>query len=129
MDLKIIIEKTATGGPEENPPLNAAARIFKVWDFQQLTDVFGDVPYSEALQGNVAGASVFQAYDTQESIYMDMLNELEACNTIFSTPQLNFGGGDLFYGGDPEAWQRFGNSLYLRLLNRCQGPPGSSTNQ
>ena len=38
-----------------------------------------------------------------------------------STPQLNFGGGDLFYGGDPEAWQRFGNSLWLRLLNRCHG--------
>jgi len=121
MDLKVIIEKTAVDGPEENAPLNAAARIFKVWVFHQLTDVFGDVPYSEALQGNVAGASVFPAYDTQESIYLDMLAELEAANTIYSTPQLNFGGGDLFYGGDPEAWQRFGNSLYLRLLNRCHG--------
>jgi hypothetical protein len=120
MDLKIIIEKTDVGGPEENAPLNAAARIFKVWDFQQLTDVFGDIPYSEALQGNVAGTSVFPVYDTQESIYMDMLSELEECNTILSTPHLSF-GGDLFYGGDPAAWQKFGNSLHLRLLNRCHG--------
>jgi hypothetical protein len=121
MDLKVIIEKTAVGGPEENAPLNAAARIMKVWVFHQLVDLFGDVPYSEALKGNEAGSSVFPVYDTQESIYMDMLSELEECNTILSTPQLNFGGGDLFYGGDPDAWQRFGNSLRLRLLNRCHG--------
>jgi hypothetical protein len=121
MDLQVIIEKTADDGEDPNPPLHAAARIFKVWIFHQLTDLFGDIPYSEALQGNKAGTSVFPVYDTQESIYMDMLNELEEANTILSTPQLNFGGGDLLYDGDPEAWQRFGNSLYLRLLNRCHG--------
>src|SRR4030042_4887889 len=119
MDLQIILEKTAPGGENENAPLYAAARIFRVWDFQQLTDVFGDIPYSEALLGNVAGATVFPKYDSQESIYMDMLNELEEANTILSEPQLNFGGGDLFYGGDPAAWRKFGNSLYLGLLNRC----------
>jgi hypothetical protein len=121
MDLKIIIEKTAPDGEEENPPLYAAARIFNVWVFHQLTDAFGDVPYFEALQGNVAGSSVFPVYDSQESIYMDMLNELEEANTILSSPQLDFGSGDLLYGGDPAAWQKFGNSLYLRLLNRCNG--------
>jgi len=121
MDLQVIIDKTAPDGKEENPPLYAAARIFKVWVFHQLTDMFGDIPYFEALQGNVAGSTVFPAYDSQESIYMDMLNELEEANTILSSPQLDFGSGDLLYGGDPEAWQKFGNSLYLRLLNRCNG--------
>jgi hypothetical protein len=126
MDLQVIIEKTAPGGENENAPLYAAARIFKVWVFHQLADVFGDVPYSEALQGNKAGTTVFPVYDTQESIYMDMLKELEEANTILSTPQLNFGNGDLFYGGDPAAWQKFGNSLYLRLLNRCHDAYGGA---
>ncbi len=121
MDLKIIIEKTATGGPEENPALNAAARIWNVWVFYQMVDVFGDVPYTEALRGNEAGAGVFPAYDAQDQIYSALLAELEACNTILSTPQLGFGDCDLFYDGDPEAWQKFGNSLYLRLLNRVHG--------
>jgi hypothetical protein len=121
MDLQVIIDKTAPEGEGENAPLHAAAKIFKVWVFHQLTDVFGDIPYSEALQGNIAGTSVFPAYDSQESIYMDMLNELEEANTILSSPQLNFGEGDLIYGGDPAAWRKFGNSLYLRLLNRCSG--------
>jgi hypothetical protein len=122
MDIQVILEKTAPGGENEDPALYAAARIFRVWDFHQLTDVFGDIPYSEALLGNKAGATVFPKYDSQESIYMDMLNELDTANTIISSllgPQLNFGGGDLFYGGDAVAWQKFGNSLYLRLLNRC----------
>jgi len=119
MDLKVIIQKTGEGGTEENAPLNAAARIFKVWVYHQLVDLFGDVPYSQACKGDEAGTSVFPVYDSQESIYNDMLNELEACNTILSTPRLNFGGGDLFYGGDPDAWRKFGNSLHLRLLNRC----------
>jgi hypothetical protein len=124
MDLKVIIQKTGEGGAEENPPLNAAARIFKVWVFHQLVDVFGDVPYSEALQGNKIGATVFPKYDPQDSIYMDMMNELEESNNILanlSPSQLNFGDGDLFYGGDSKSWQKFGNSLYLRLLNRCHG--------
>jgi hypothetical protein len=121
IDLEVIIEKTAPGGKNEDAGLHAAARIFKVWVFHQLTDVFGDVPYSEALKGNIAGTSVFPAYDSQESIYTDMLNELEEANTILSTPQLNFGAGDVIYGGDPAAWRKFGNSLYLRLLNRCSG--------
>jgi hypothetical protein len=122
MDLKVILEKTAPGGENENNPLYAAARIFRVWVFQQLTDLFGDIPYSQALQGDVAGSSVFPVYDSQQSIYEDMLDELEECNTILSSltpPELNFGEGDLLYGGDSKAWQKFGNSLYLRLLNRC----------
>lgn len=126
MDLQVIIGKTATGEPGEDPALNAAARIFKVWVFHQMTDMFGDIPYFDALQGNVAGTGVFPKYDSQEDIYTDMLNELEEANTALSAPLLNFGGGDLLYGGDPDAWRKFGNSLQLRLLNRCNGAYGGA---
>jgi hypothetical protein len=121
MDLKIILSKTAPGGENEDAALYAAARIFRVWVYQQLTDLFGDIPYTDALHGNEAGASVFPVYDSQQSIYEDFINELNEANTILSSPQLNFGEGDLFYGGDPAQWRKFGNSLYLRVLNRCHG--------
>ncbi len=67
-------------------------------------------------------------YDTQESIYMDFFTKLEEANTLLDlTEVVNFGSGDLIYGGNPEAWKRFGNSLRLRLLNRTAGTPWSFT--
>ncbi len=41
--------------------------------------------------------------------------------------QHNLGSGDLIYGGDPVMWQKFANSLKLRILNRAAGTPWSFT--
>lgn len=66
-------------------------------------------------------------YDTQESIYTDFFSELEEANTLLGSGVINFGSGDLIFGGNPAKWQKFGNSLKLRLLNRCAGTPWSFT--
>ncbi|MEP7258177.1 MAG: SusD/RagB family nutrient-binding outer membrane lipoprotein, partial [Flavitalea sp.] len=63
---------------ENTPRLSnehAMARIWKVWLFHQVTDAYGDVPYSTAVK-DVSDEGNQPVYDTQESIYKDMLNEL-----------------------------------------------------
>jgi hypothetical protein len=132
LDLQIIIDQTtedieAEKQVESNTALLAAAKIMRVWVFSYLTDLFGDVPYSEALQGLYADGIITAKYDTQESIYTDFFNELEEANTLLSSGVINFGSGDLIFGGDPAKWRKFGNSLKLRLLNRCAGTPWSFT--
>jgi len=121
-DLEIVINKCKAGGTEVNPGLEAAARILRAWVYAQQTDNFGDIPYTEALKGDEIGAGVFPKYDTQESIYMDLLKQLNDANNLLATPGLNpLGTGDLIYGGEHANWKKFANSLRLRLLNRCSG--------
>lgn len=93
----------------------AVARIWRVFCFSRLTDLYGDIPYSEAGQGY--NASVFQpVYDTQQSIYADMLKELEeAAQSLDVNNAVTFGASDLVYGGNTDQWKKFAYSMMLRL--------------
>lgn len=89
----------------------ATARILKAYIFWTITDRWGDIPYSEALQGNP-----LPKYDTQESIYTDLLKELREAVDQFD------GGlgmqGDVIYGGNNARWKKFANSLRMQIALR-----------
>ncbi|MBA4054226.1 MAG: SusD/RagB family nutrient-binding outer membrane lipoprotein, partial [Marivirga sp.] len=93
----------------------AVARIWRVFCFSRLTDLYGDIPYAQAGQG--FNQSLFQpAYDPQEEIYADMLKELdEATQSLDPANTTTFGASDLIYGGNSAQWKKFGYSLMLRL--------------
>lgn len=122
-NLMIIMDKTgdyAETESQEDDGLYAAALVLSVWNWSQLTDCFGDVPYSEALQGFEAEGDLTPAYDTQESIYKDLIDvKLVEANNILKDLTLGFGSGDVIFDGDPVKWRKFANSLRLRLLNRA----------
>ncbi|MEM6965629.1 MAG: SusD/RagB family nutrient-binding outer membrane lipoprotein [Bacteroidota bacterium] len=92
------------------------AKIWRVVIFHRLTDLYGDIPYFQAGKGFLEGVD-FPAYDAQQDIYRDMLNELEAGIGMLSDGD-GFGDADLLYGGDAEQWRKFGNSMMLRLAMR-----------
>ncbi len=93
----------------------AAARIWRVYCFSRLTDLYGDIPYSEAGQGY--NQSIYQPkYDSQSAIYADMLKELDESVTALDPANTNtFGTSDLIYQGDAVKWKKFAYSLMLRL--------------
>lgn len=124
LDLTIVINKATE---EENNELLAAAKIWRALIFSFLTDGWGDIPYTEALQGLELEGTITPKYDTQESVYNALLAELEEANNLLTSSSLNFGSGDVIFGGDPMKWKKFGNSLRLRLLNRAAGTPWSFT--
>lgn len=115
MQIQQVINLTAEDPAKANK--NAIARIWKVFIMHRITDFWGDVPYSEAWTGDLT-----PAYDTQESIYRDMLEELETAVLQFN-PSLsqNFGSNDLIYQGNINSWKKFANSLRLRLALRISG--------
>jgi hypothetical protein len=97
--------------------LLSAARVWRVYCFSRLTDMYGDIPYSEAGLGYVS--SIYKPkYDAQESIYADMLKELDEAGSSFDASQPNFGNADLLYSGDVTKWKKFTYSLMLRLAMR-----------
>lgn len=116
-DLNQIININAES---ENPDTNteAMAQIMMAWNFQVATDLWGDIPYSEALQGRAEDPINSPAYDPQEEIYAGLLSDLEEAADLIDTGSSPFGSGDLIYGGDMELWQKLANSLRLRLAMR-----------
>ncbi|MCP9766905.1 SusD/RagB family nutrient-binding outer membrane lipoprotein [Lacihabitans sp. LS3-19] len=89
----------------------AVARILKAWAYQKMTDVWGDIPYTEALKGNENFQPV---YDTQESIYKSLVTELQESASQIQVSEKGV-VGDIIYNGDMAMWKKFANSLLLRV--------------
>jgi len=96
------------------------ALVMKVYVTSILTDLFGDVPYTEAWRAGVAdGGIVNPKYDTQASIYHDIVKKLDTANTLLDPAGKEI-AGDILFGNDITKWKKFANSMRLRLLLRMQ---------
>ena len=100
---------------------NAMARIFRVWLWQNLTDMYGDIPYTEAAHDR-ANLIAEPKYDKQEDIYKDLFTELKAATAQLSDDpsKLSYGAADLLFKGNVSSWRKFGNSLRLRMALRVR---------
>lgn len=104
---------------DEAPNRQAIAEILIAWNFQMITDIWGDVPFSEAIQGgNLDEQIINPEYDPQSQIYDELLNMLENAANRIELGSSPYGQQDLIYEGDMLKWQKFANSLRLRLLMR-----------
>lgn len=104
---------TLENGEEADPAMLGMAKIWRSVIFHRLTDLYGDIPYSEAGKGFLEGIDK-PKYDAQEDIYAGMLADIEEGVSLLSSGT-GFGSADFFYAGDLDQWRRFGNSLMLRL--------------
>lgn len=95
----------------------AISVIMQTWMFSILTDMYGDIPYSEVNQAEADG-NYTPVYDTQQAIYTDMISQLKRASDILGGSDLNLVKGDLMFGGDLAMWRKFANSLRLRLALR-----------
>ncbi|ULQ54146.1 SusD/RagB family nutrient-binding outer membrane lipoprotein [Flavihumibacter fluvii] len=91
---------------------------FRVLLFSYITDFYGDIYYTEALKGREG--ILYPNYDHQSDIYDHLLVELDNANALIAAgtdPLSNT--YDLMFAGDKVKWQKFTNSLKLRLLMRA----------
>jgi len=112
--LDFVISFTAENDMEVE---HAVANIYKVQFYQQITDLWGPIIYSEFGNGETS-----VAYDTQESIYKDFFEILgNARNTLLNTSRTAaFSQNDLIFEGDLNRWLKFANSLQLRAAMRIR---------
>ncbi|GAA0762803.1 SusD/RagB family nutrient-binding outer membrane lipoprotein [Psychroflexus lacisalsi] len=89
--------------------------VLQVYTWQVLVDTFGDIPYTEALQGEAD--NFLPVYDDAETIYVNLIERLQNARTLLSSGK-GFAGADVIYGGDMSKWSKFNNSLQLRLAMR-----------
>ncbi len=96
------------------------ARILKAYMAMELTDIFGDVPYSEALNGK---NGVFNpSYDNQSDIYLSddgIIDNLRKAKEAIDNYQGNIPlEGDILYGGDLNQWRKLASSLLIKAYVR-----------
>ena len=117
-NLEKVIEK---GKSLERPSIYGPAMVLQAWSFNYVTDTYGDVPYSEALQADDPEGSVTPVYDPQKEIYAGLLQSLDdavAAMAGGTAAAEGLGSADVIYNGDLARWQRFANSLRARLALR-----------
>ena len=107
---------TTTAENPDRTNLYHSARIMRAYAAMVLTDSYGDIPYFEAGRGFTEAISI-PVYDSQESIYKDVLKELEEASAgLDATKPRNI--NDVLFGGDIPQWKAFGYSLMLRAAMR-----------
>lgn len=111
--------RLSEGIPEELNKHNIY-RIYRAYIFLRLTDLWGHIPYAEALDViNPDNAPNFTpAYDPQSVIYPDLLAELEEAGQGFVEGGPSLGVQDWIYDGNTAQWERLANSLSLRIAVR-----------
>jgi hypothetical protein len=102
------------GDSLHNPNYKAVGIIMRSWIFQVLTDLYGDIPYSQA--GNIE-KYLTPAYDSQRTVYRGLLAELKGAAQIIS-PADNPIIGDVLLTNNMNNWKKFANGLRSRIALR-----------
>lgn len=117
-DLKAVIDlHTETPLPNSQNAI-AAATLLRAYYLHNMTDRWGMIPYTEALQGLANTKPIF---DSQETIYKGLFDEIDSALGMISMTQ-DGPAGDILFEGNMARWKQFGNTLKtimaLRLSKR-----------
>lgn len=116
--LKLIIDKCSTGGSEAgNFQTLGVAEVLKAYNLAMLTDLMGDVPFTEALQPGI----IYQPkLDKQQAIYTEVFRLLDDAilNLGKTTAFASLGTQDLIYGGNSARWIKAAQGLKARYTMR-----------
>lgn len=114
--LRTLTALTELATNENNMANVAAANILKSVIGAYLTEKYGDVPFSEAMQGRTG--NLFPKFDTQKEIYESIFGLLDEAISILSDPNSKGlpADHDVLFKGDRTKWLKFANSLKFRLM-------------
>lgn len=124
-DYQIVQSKAAQAGAGF---YEGIARIMKAHNFQMLVDVYGNIPYSQALKG---GGNPTPAYDKGLDVYKDLFRQIDTGillirRAVVSTTNANknIATNDIMFNADKTKWVRFANTLKLRMLIHAYADAG-----
>ncbi len=112
--------------PETFDLLMAKASILMAYKTFQITDLFGDIPYTEAGRAYDEEPILRPAYDDHKAIYLSVLDDLESAINVLQSgemtsqgnPMIALGGSETLFGDNNFKWLQFANSLLLKYYVR-----------
>jgi hypothetical protein len=102
------------GEKENNPTYQATALILRAWTYSLLTDLYGDIPYTQAIQIEQYLAPV---YTTQQEVYQGNLADLKTALDLLNSSSASI-SGDFIYKGNVNQWKKFAQALRYRFALR-----------
>lgn len=115
VDLEIIIKQSEEAGDYKYV---GVAKILKAYTFSMLVDVFGDLPFDEAVKGAENTAPVYQDDKEIYAKCIALLDEGKA--DLAKVGGLVPGADDVFYSGNVNSWRRFANTVKLKMYNQMR---------
>ena len=109
-------------GKEETPDGRtklAIAKIVEIDLWQDITDMFGDIPFSESAQ-SVDQVISQPKYDTQEAIYKQLIKDIDEALAKLNPSDASYGTYDLYFSGNVDKWKKYGNAVKLQLGMRIK---------
>ncbi|WKN43406.1 SusD/RagB family nutrient-binding outer membrane lipoprotein [Tunicatimonas pelagia] len=103
-----------------NPSYEGVALVMKAWTYVELTSLWGDIPFTEAIQGRAEQPILQPQYTPQAEVFAGILDDLQQANDLLQTDGAAV-AGDLIFQGDLAKWKKFTNSLRVRVLMRISG--------
>ena len=113
-DARINITEEVVAGEDANIAKQNRLHIITILEcftYQELVDIFGDVPYTEACDIE----NLQPAYDDASTIYDDLISKVTLATNGLNEGYGSFGSEDIYLGGDVSMWKKFGNSLLIKL--------------
>ena len=114
------------GGALEDDMYYALGLIIKGFYYQQFTEAFGMIPFSEASDPNIS----LPKYDEQIDIYKGIIADIDKAIAIIGS-NVDAGSGfgilrenDVVFNGNMQNWKKAANSLKLRIALRAHGSQG-----
>lgn len=112
--LNDIIEKTSAGGSDPSPALMGISQVLTAYNLAITTDMWGDVPWSDALQGD---KNVHPKFDKQQDVYTAIFGLLNnAIANLTGNSASAYSSQDLIYGGNSKDWIKAAWSLKARYF-------------
>ncbi|RYF45293.1 MAG: SusD/RagB family nutrient-binding outer membrane lipoprotein [Chitinophagaceae bacterium] len=109
-------EEAIRVGLDEVNPYSTLGKFARAFFFYRMTNLTGDLPLAEALQGAEVAAP---KYDSQKEIYLQILQWLEEANSDMATIIAASGDGKIdgdIYFTTKSAWRKTFNAFKLRVL-------------
>ncbi len=102
-------------GAEGNNSLKGAGLVMQAVAYQTLVDLYGPIPFTEAIDGN----NLKPVYDSESVVYEGIIQMLSDASTLLASGKGTItSSSDLFYGGNVSNWIKLANSLKFRALMR-----------
>ena len=102
----------------KDPNYQAVAMTLNAWIYGNVTDCFGDVPMKEASSGDEG--ILRPKFNTQKEVYTEIIAQLDSANKLFTITKPMTFGTEILYANNVAKWQKFCNSLRMRLLMRVR---------
>lgn len=113
-DYEVMQQKAVRAGAKY---YQGIARIMKAHNFQILVDVYGNIPYKQALKANT---NITPAYDKGLDVYRDLFRQIDTGMVLIkdatAAQSKDIATNDIMFGGDKTMWAKFANTLKLRML-------------